>query len=98
MIVRVVKMTFKSELVPQFLALFEDRKEQIRGFEGCLHLELWQETNSNNIYFTYSQWQDEAALNHYRFSDFFKDTWGKTKALFAEKPEAWSLNRVAVLG
>ena len=97
MIVRVVKMNFVPELVPVFLALFEERKAQIRGFDGCLHLELWRESSTENIYFTYSHWQDEAALNHYRFSEFFKDTWGRTKVLFAEKAEAWSLSREVIL-
>lgn len=93
MIIRVVQMSFREEEVPQFVALFEERKETIRSFEGCLHLELWQDAHNPNIFFTYSIWEDESSLNHYRFSDFFRDTWGRTKALFKEKPQAWSLNR-----
>lgn len=93
MIIRVVQMSFREEEVPQFVALFEERKETIRSFEGCLHLELWQDAHNPNIFFTYSIWEDEFSLNHYRFSDFFRDTWGRTKALFKEKPQAWSLNR-----
>lgn len=97
MIVRVVKMVFVPEAVPVFLALFEERKEQIRHFKGCKHLELWRESGTEQVYFTYSHWENEAALNHYRFSDFFKDTWGKTKALFAEKAQAWSVEQVQVI-
>jgi len=93
MIIRVVQMSFREREVPQFVALFEERKETIRSFEGCLHLELWQDAHNPNIFFTYSIWEDESSLNHYRFSDFFRDTWGRTKALFKEKPQAWSLNR-----
>lgn len=97
MIIRVVKMTFLPENVPAFVALFEERKENIRRFEGCSHLELWREAGKENVFFTYSHWDNESALDHYRFSAFFKDTWGKTKALFAEKPEAWSINREIVV-
>lgn len=97
MIIRIVMMTFRPEEVDAFLKLFEERKELIRGFEGCRHLELWQDTNGNNVYFTYSHWDSEEALNKYRFSELFKDTWVKTKALFAGKPQAWSANQVMVV-
>ena len=90
-------MTFREEAVPEFLQLFDERKERIRHFEGCRHLELWQEAGRNNVFFTYSKWDNEACLNHYRFSEFFKDTWGKTKALFADRASAWSVEQKIVL-
>lgn len=98
MIVRIVQMTFRPEEVEHFQALFEERKERIRHFEGCTHLELWQDAHNPNIFFTYSNWESEAYLDHYRFSEFFKDTWSRTKALFAERPNAWSVNRKVVVG
>jgi quinol monooxygenase YgiN len=96
MILRIVQMTFRQELVTDFTTLFEDRKQTIRSFPGCTHLELWQDSARPNVFFTYSNWDSEADLNHYRFSEFFKDTWGKTKALFADKPQAWSVIRSSV--
>jgi quinol monooxygenase YgiN len=92
MITRIVQMTFRADAIPDFTALFEERKDKIRNFNGCHHLELWQDNAQENIFFTYSIWEDQAHLDHYRFSEFFKDTWGKTKALFADKPQAWSVN------
>ena len=97
MLVRIVKMTLRQETVEDFKAFFEDRKEKIRSSEGCTHLELWQETLHTNIFFTYSYWTDETALNHYRNSSFFRDTWHQTKQMFAAKAEAWSVNQVVVL-
>lgn len=93
MIIRIVQMTFKTDEVPNFLALFEERKERIRSFEGCHHLELWQGENDANVFFTYSIWDSEEHLNHYRFSELFKDTWAKTKVLFDAKPKAWSVTK-----
>lgn len=93
MIVRVVQMTFRPDEVDTFVALFEQRKERIRHFEGCTHLELWQDTKQPNVFFTYSHWVSEQALDHYRFSSFFKETWSLTKALFAAPPQAWSVLR-----
>lgn len=92
-----VKMTFREDTVEAFKAFFEQRKEQIRNFEGCTHLELWQDQNHQTIFFTYSHWQDEAALSHYRNSAFFRDTWQQTKQMFSAKAEAWSVNQLAVL-
>lgn len=98
MILRIVQMTFRPECVADFVALFEERKQTIRSFDGCTHLELWQEAGNPNVFFTYSNWETEAHLDHYRFSEFFKDTWGKTKTLFASKPQAWSVNRISGTG
>jgi quinol monooxygenase YgiN len=97
MIVRIVKMVFLPEQVQSFVQLFDERKERIRNFKGCHHLELWKESGKDNIFFTYSHWENEQALDHYRFSEFFKETWGLTKALFAQKAEAWSVERERVL-
>lgn len=91
MIVRIVQMTFREDRVSEFTDFFETRKQTIRGFKGCNHLELWQDSTQSNVFFTYSIWESQADLDHYRFSEFFKDTWGRTKALFADKPQAWSV-------
>lgn len=91
MIVRIVQMTFREEAVSDFTTLFAERKATIRNFDGCNHLELWRDNTNPNIFFTYSKWDSQSALDHYRFSEFFKDTWGKTKALFAAPPQAWSV-------
>ena len=93
MILRIVKMTFREEETENFLQLFNERKHLIRGFEGCSHLELWQETGKSNVFFTYSMWASEDHLNHYRFSKLFKNTWTKTKPLFEGKPEDWSVEQ-----
>lgn len=97
MIVRIVRMQFREDAVADFLQLFEERKERIRHFDGCMHLELWHDVSQPNAYFTYSHWQSEQHLDHYRFSDFFKETWGLTKALFKEKAEAWSVEQAVVV-
>lgn len=98
MLIRVVKMTFKEEAIPSFLQLFNERIQQIRDFEGCMHVELWQDRLHPTIFFTYSHWVDAIALDHYRTSAFFNDTWQQTKQLFSDRPEAWSVNRVSISG
>lgn len=97
MIKRIVKMVFRSSETENFIQLFQERKEQIRGFEGCTHLELFRSTREPDIFFTYSYWESEDALNVYRHSSLFEDTWAKTKVLFSEKPQAWSVEVIAEL-
>ena len=98
MIIRIVKMTFKPELVPVFLNIFEESAEKIRAFPGCLRLELLENADNPAVLFTYSYWNDAGDLEAYRHSDLFNATWAKTKVLFDAKPEAWSLNRKFELG
>jgi quinol monooxygenase YgiN len=92
MIKRIVKMTFRPDAVQAFVDdVFGPGKERIRAFPGCRHMELVQSVEQPNVLFTLSYWDGEDALAAYRRSEFFQDTWAKTKALFAEKPEAWSV-------
>ena len=93
MLVRIVKMNFRVDAVEEFKKFFETRKATIRSFDGCAHLELWQDSTEANVFFTFSLWQSKEALLHYRNSTFFRETWQQTKKLFAGKAEAWSLNQ-----
>ena len=62
MFVRIVKMSFSEENIPEFLANFETKKQYIRNFDGCLFLELYRDKHNTNIFFTYSYWNTEADL------------------------------------
>ena len=86
-------MTFKEEELETFQSLFDQHKDLIRAFEGVQKLELLRDKSNPNIFFTYSIWEDESQLVHYRNSVLFKKVWGQTKALFKEKAEAWSVNK-----
>ncbi|MEM9821330.1 MAG: antibiotic biosynthesis monooxygenase family protein [Bacteroidota bacterium] len=91
MIKRIVKLTFAIEKVPQFLAIFEQSRLNIRRFPGCNYLEVWRDKDQPNVFFTYSFWENEAALDKYRHSALFRETWQQTKKLFADKPMAWTV-------
>lgn len=92
MFTRIVKMEFKKEEVPTFLINFEKIKEKIRAFEGCSYLELYQDKNNSETFFTYSRWEDEDDLENYRTSDLFKNIWATTKPMFRSKAQAWSVD------
>lgn len=93
-IVRIVKMTFDPGRIPEFLDIFHSSCERIRNRDGCLHLELLVDARRPNVMMTYSVWTSEDALEAYRGSDLFRETWSKTRLLFVDKPEATSFRRV----
>ncbi len=84
-------MTFHLENTEAFELLFDAVKEKISKFEGCQKVTLLKDIKNPSTFFTYSIWDSETALDLYRKSAFFDDTWTKTKALFSAKAVAWSL-------
>mgnify|MGYP000415572750 CR=1 FL=1 len=97
MFVRIVKMRFHEDKIEAFLTNFEAVKQHIRNFEGNQFLELYQDKHDTRIFFTYSYWKDESALEKYRKSALFNEVWSYTKTLFADKPEAWSVDKLDTL-
>lgn len=91
MIKRIVKLTFQEDKTQDFLQIFEDSKAKISAREGCHHVEMLRSVHPTNVFFTFSIWDSEEALNAYRDSELFATTWAKTKALFSDKPQAWTV-------
>lgn len=90
MLNRIVQMQFLPEHLPVFLAMFQEKYPQIRQFEGCCYLALWQSVDNPTIVFTYSQWESPEHLEKYRCSELFRETWQRTKTWFAAPPIAQS--------
>ncbi|NVJ88577.1 MAG: antibiotic biosynthesis monooxygenase [Flavobacteriaceae bacterium] len=93
MFVRIVKMSFHTKHIPAFLKMFDEKKALIRANKGCELLELYQDKNNPEIFFTYSYWNSEDDLENYRNSALFKATWAQTKTYFNDKPLAWSVDK-----
>ena len=90
-------MSFHEENIPAFLENFELMKVKIRNASGNRFLELYQDKSNKSIFFTYSYWETEDDLENYRKSEFFNEVWAFTKKLFNDKPEAWSVEKLASL-
>lgn len=86
-------MEFEQTKVNTFLDLFNSMRDKIANYEGCLGLELHNSIDAPATFFTYSTWKSEEHLENYRNSELFKQIWSKTKVMFSNKPEAWSLIR-----
>ena len=91
MIIRIVKMEFIEERIPEFLDVFAANRDKIRSFPGCSHLRLLQAEADSCMFFTYSHWNREEDLETYRNSELFQTVWGDTKKMFRAAPTAWSL-------
>jgi autoinducer 2-degrading protein len=94
MMIRIVKLDFHLDQVDLFREIFATHQSLIRQFPGCLHLELWQEPNPGNIFFTYSHWESPEALELYRRSPLFREIWTTIKVMFHTKPEAWTVKKM----
>lgn len=94
MITRIVRMQFRPEERGAFLDIFNASKHLIRQFDGCQHLRLYNEAGCPDVFFTFSVWESAAHLDAYRNSELFRETWMQTKALFAGKPQAWSMEEL----
>ncbi|MCC7532737.1 MAG: antibiotic biosynthesis monooxygenase [Bacteroidia bacterium] len=90
MINRIVRLSFQTHLVDDFLRVFENSKIQIAEFPGCKGLSLLKDANHTNVFYTYSLWETALDLENYRNSELFKATWAATKILFNDKPMAFS--------
>lgn len=97
MLVRIVKLSFHPNKIDIFLSNFENNKENIRNFKGCRLLELYRDKINTDVFFTYSYWETKQDLENYRNSSLFKDIWSSIKIFFNDKPEAWSVDKLATL-
>ena len=97
MLIRIVKLTIREENISSFEQIFAERKKYIRNHKGCTLLELYRDKSDPRVFFTYSQWDSDADLQTYRNSEFFKNVWSKTRQLFDEKPQAWSVHKIESL-
>lgn len=96
MLLRTVRMTFRPDRLDDFLALFAEARPKIAAAPGCRRLELWQDARFPNVLSTYSEWDGPEALEAYRRSDLFRQTWARTTPLFAAAPVAHSQTRLGV--
>lgn len=94
-ITRVVKLTLQPQHVEAFRRVFIDHQQQISRFEGCSALQAFQDNHDPQVFFTISQWDSEAHLYNYRFSEFFRQLWSTVKPMFAAKAVAHSMTAIS---
>jgi len=94
MMYRIVRLQFLPEHCQAFLTVFEDRRARVVGFNGCRSLKLMNDAQNSCVFYTFSCWESEAALEAYRTSEVFQTLWYVIKPWFSEKAQAWSMNPI----
>ncbi len=95
MIFRIVKMAIAPGKEKDFEAIFKEVVPHIRRFPGCREVRLLRAAGPDNVYFTLSIWDSEAALDSYRSSALFQHTWPRVKKLMDGRAEAWTTHPLA---
>jgi heme oxygenase (mycobilin-producing) len=96
MLIRIVRMSFDPEKIETFLSIFKESKHKIASFDGCQSVELLQDVDHPNVYYTYSIWKNKESLENYRNSSLFAGVWEATKKCFNDKPKAYSLQKTGI--
>jgi quinol monooxygenase YgiN len=91
MVIRVVRMVFRPDALAAFEAIFHESQPYIAAFEGCRGVTLHHDAADPRVRYTHSHWNSLADLERYRQSELFANTWAKTKILFDDRPQAFSL-------
>jgi quinol monooxygenase YgiN len=91
---RVVKLTLDPACIDAFREVFIQHRKGIANMQGCISLQAFQDHKEPHIFFTISQWENEHALDNYRYSDFFKTLWSTVKPMFTAKAMAHSLSPI----
>ena len=85
-------MTLKEgSALRDFEAIYAERNPFKNGVAGCLSVQLMKDINDPNICYTLSEWESNDALESYRASAYFKQTWPMVKSLLSKRAEAYSL-------
>lgn len=92
--IRIVKLTFNPDKVSDFKEFIAHYRAQIVSFEGCQGVDFLQDKTSPAIFFTYSHWESESALEKYRNSELFHHVWSTVKQWFGDRPQAWSVEKI----
>jgi len=90
-LIRIVRMQFREDALSTFEAVFAESQGRIAAFPGCKGVSLLSDPENSCVRYTYSIWESAEALNSYRKSELFETTWAKTKPLFSDRPQAFSL-------
>ncbi len=93
-ITRIVKLQFHPNHVGEFREIFSRHMSHMDDFPDCLELNGFQDHQHPQIFFTISRWKSQEALDQYRYSEYFRQIWGRVKPLFSAKAEAYSVVKI----
>lgn len=94
MITRIVKLHVQPDKAGMFTEAFQRVQARILTSPGCQSVQLHQDLDHPDVYFTISTWDQPGDLEAYRQSTTFKEVWPEVKAWFASPAQAWTLQNI----
>jgi len=92
MILRLVSLKIHPDKVEEFKQFFETIYDRIRAAQGCLSLRVVADLEGLGEFFTVSEWESPAALEAYKNTAFFQETWSRVKTFLRDRPWAQSFH------
>lgn len=72
----------------EFVQLMNDDLEDTMKFEGCKHFALYEDTQNENGFILYEEWESQANFDAYRTSEYFKARGGQLFPLMDGTPDS----------
>ncbi len=94
MILRVVKLKVDERKLEAFKLFMTNLHNEKLRLPGCLHFDFFHDKRNKNVYFSYTIWESEKYLRHYRKSELFKEVIQTLRSLCIEEPQAWTIENV----
>ncbi|GAB4282635.1 MAG: hypothetical protein Kow0068_07300 [Marinilabiliales bacterium] len=89
MITRIVKMEINEADIDSYLEKVQSVLDKIKSFDGCVSINILNDKEVSNRFFSYSTWESEEKLDAYRNSEWFKQIWSEIRQYFKSPAQAW---------
>ena len=84
-------MEINESDIDSYMALVQSVLDRIKNFKGCQSVNIFNDKDVPNRFFSYSTWESEEHLDAYRDSELFKITWSELKTFFKSPAQAWTV-------
>ena len=93
---RIVKLILLEGEEENFLNIYRTRNPSLKNVKGCQSTCVLKSITSDQEFFTLSVWDSVQALEDYRNSEYFKETWSLVKQLLGGKTQVWNLDEINI--
>ena len=86
MIVIRVLLKVKPEEKQNFVSIFKTHVTDSRKFDGCVQYGIFEDIQDDHTYILYEEWETRQNFDHYRNSDYFKQSGEKIFPMIEGSP------------
>lgn len=93
MITRIIKLATK-DTPEDFMEYMNEVIPEFSAMEGCQQVEVLRGKINEHIFFIYTIWKNNTALNKFRHSEFNQVFWNKLMEMSESRPQVWSVENI----